>query len=57
MEMVLEYLEIKAWFNKYRGNMGDYLFYENKNEALDNKYKIYRKEGNINDKKNRQTDV
>lgn len=57
MEMVLEYLEIKAWFNKYRGNMSNYLFYENKNEALDNRYKIYRKEGNINDKKNRQTDV
>lgn len=52
METVLEYLEIKAWFNKYRGNMSDYLFYENRGEALDNKYKIYRKEGNINDKKN-----
>ena len=45
METVLEYLEIKAWFNTYRGNMSDYLFYESKNEALDNKYKLYRKEG------------
>lgn len=45
MEMVLEYLEIKAWFNKYRGNMSDYLFYESKGEAINSKYKTFGKEG------------